>query len=312
MATMYQAGVDTLDYTPDAAVTGGDVLQLADGRAAHASRDIAAGALGAVAVAGIVTVAKTANIVLLDGGEVYWDHSAGAAHYKRGADRDFFIGTLVGDAAAADTTCKVNLNVRPNYDISLADGFRTLMILTAGTPRLLPNGRAGAQATFSATAEAQKIDALSNEGFGKAANAIVEARITVVDGGDNAALDINVGVASGTHATDADQIANSLFVHMDGNSTNINLESDDATTEVAATDTTLDYTAGTPIDVWFDLRNPADIQCYVNGALVLADTVFTLAAATDPLKLLIHMEKTADDTTANVAVDWLRARIAQK
>lgn len=309
-AVLYQGEVDTLDYTPVAALTAGQVIQIGDGRAGIPANDIEAGRLGAVSVSGVFTVTKATGVVILDGAEVFWDHSANAATYKRGNDRDFSIGTAVGDTTSAATTIRVNLNQKPHYDVSLANGFRTLMVLTSGTPRLLPNGE-GLQATFSATAEAQKIDALSNEGFAVGANAIIDGRITIVDGGDNAALDINIGVASGTHATDADSIANSLFLHFDGNSTNINVESDDGTTEVAATDTTLDYTAGTQIDFTIDLRDPADVQVYVNGALVLGATTFVLTAASDPLKLLFHMEKTSDDTTANVAVDYLRARLCQ-
>ena len=57
-----------------------------------------------------------------------------------------------------------------------------------------------------------------------------------------------------------------------------------------------------------DGRNPADIQMYVNGALVLTAEVFKLDAATGPLKLLAHIEKTADDETADYRINYLRVR----
>jgi hypothetical protein len=107
-----------------------------------------------------------------------------------------------------------------------------------------------------------------------------------------------------------------VFIHLDGNGTPINVESDDGTTEVAATDTTLDYTEGSEVAnrVYFtiDMRNPADVQVYVNGALVLGSTVFNVSAATGPWRLLVHLEKTASTDTYRVAVDELRARFAEQ
>src|SRR5262249_4376164 len=127
----------------------------------------------------------------------------------------------------------------------------------------------------------------------------------------NAASDTNVGIASATHATDADSIAQHLFVHLDGGSTAINLQSKDGTTTVAATDTTTTYTAGTPFLVQFDLSNTSDIQVYVNGVNVLPSTVFKLNAAAGPLKLLAHSEKSGTGTAGNVSVLSLVARPAQ-
>lgn len=301
-----------LDYTPAADVAAGEVLQLADGRAAFAADAIASGVVGAVRVCGVVKVPKTTGIVVLDGGKVYWDHSANKAHFKPANDRDFYLGTAVGDAASADTTLKVALNVQPVYVVDAnRDGCRTVVVKTAGTPGLDRIG--GSQVLrFSATNEAQKVDLLSKDGVAPGANAIVEVRLEVANQGDNAALDFNVGLASATHATDADSIAESLFVHLDGNTLDLKAESDDGTTEVAATDTTVDAVAGTPLEIWFDLRDPADIQIYIDGVNVLPNSTFRLDAATGPLKLLAHLEKTADDTPGEFHVDFLRARIAQQ
>jgi predicted RecA/RadA family phage recombinase len=301
-----------LDYTPVAAMTGGQVIQLADGRAAVVPTDIAAGMLGAVQVEGVYLVAKTANIVILDGGKVYWDHSANAAHFKKANDKDFYLGVAVGDAASSDTTMLVAINVEPRYVVDCArDPVDSVLVLTAGTPLMIQQG--GTQVLkFSATAEAQKIDVLSKDGFAVGANAIVEFAVEVVDNGDAAAPDFNIGVANATHASDADAITESCFVHIDGNALDILAESDDGTTEVAATDTTVNYAEGTRFEGWIDLRNPADIQIYIDGVLVLGATVFKLDAATGPLKLLAHLEKSSDDTPGEFHVDWLRARIAEQ
>src|SRR4051812_18220642 len=108
-----------LDYTPDAAVSSGEVRQMADGRAGFAVGDIASGIQGSMQVAGVVTLIKTATMVILDGGRVYWDHSANKAHYKKVNDRDFYVGVAVGDATSASTSIKVALNVQQVNDIDL-------------------------------------------------------------------------------------------------------------------------------------------------------------------------------------------------
>lgn len=298
-----------------AALTGGQVIQLPDGRAAavstanNAAASIASGDPVTYETEGVWEVPKTASIVLLDGGPIWWDHSANKAHFKRVNDRDFFLGTLVGDAASADTTCKVDFNRKPEYLVDVArDPIDSVIVLTAGTPQLRRLGGAHSL-EFSATAEAQKVDILSKDGFAVGANWIVEGAIEVVDDGDAAAIDFNVGVANATDADDADDITESCFIHTDGNVVNILAESDDDSTEVAATDTTKDYALGTRFEFWMDGRNPADVQIYVDGVLVLSGSTFDVSAATGPLKLLAHLEKTSDNTTAEYHIDWLRARI---
>lgn len=310
-AVYYAPGQSIRDYTPVAALTAGQVVQIADGRAAVPANDIAAGALGSVQVEGIHTVAKTASVVILDGQPVYWDHSANSATYAKSNDRDFFLGTAVGDAASADTTLKVNLNVEPVYLVDIArDPFDSTIVLTSGTPSLTRLGGAHKLA-FSTTAEAQKVDILSKDGFAVAANWIVEGEVEVVDNGDDAALDFNIGVANDTHASSADTITESCFLHIDGNALDILAESDDGTTEVAATDTTVNYAEGTRFHFMMDGRDPSDVQIYINGVLMLSGTTFDISAATGPLKLLAHLEKTSNDTPGEIHVDSLRARIAE-
>lgn len=299
--------------TAAAAVAGGEIHQAPDGRAGYypGLNSASSGDNITLITEGQITVPKTDSIVILDGGKVYWDHSANAAHFKPVNDRDFYLGTAVGDAASADTTMVVNLNVEPRYLIDIArDPFDTAIVLTSGTPAL--NRRGGAHVlTFSATAEAQKVDILSKNGFAVGANAIIEGEVEIVDDGDASAIDFNIGAANGTHASDADAITESIFIHTDGNVVNILAESDDGTTEVNATDTTIDYALGTRFEFWIDMRDPSDCQIYINGVLVLPGTVFDVSAATGPFKLLVHLEKSSDNTTAEYHVDRLQARIQQ-
>lgn len=302
------------------ALGAGEIWQLKDGRAAFYDSQVAASSGDKLYIRtdGQITVTKTNGVVILDGAPVYWDHSANSATYRANNDRDFFLGTAVGDWASGDTQMLVNINVQPSYLVDLArDAFITSI---TGTQAL--NGlallRRGAAHNFvlSSTNEAQKLDALSVNGFAPGANAIVEGAFRVVSDGAGTAVDANLGIASATHATDADSIAEHLFVHLDANNTNINIQSKDGTTTVAATDTTTDYTEGsalsTRVEFWFDLRDPADIQCYINGALVLGSSTFRLDNAVGPLFLLAHVEKTASTDTYELALDWLRVRIAEQ
>lgn len=299
------------DYTAVVAMTAGQVIQLADGRAAVVNDDIAAGKIGAVRVEGHYVMQKTASIALLDGGRAYWDHSANTVTFKPVNDRDFYVGTVVGDAVAADTTVVVNLNVKPVYEIELGVGEWTVAD-TLGLGTLKKIGGQAYRMEFDATAEAALASLLSDRSFLVTANAIAEFEIAVVGNGDSAVLDINVGVANAGHATDGDTITESCFVHIDGTSLNILAESDDGTTEVSATDTTVDYVEGTAFQVWFDLRDPSDVQIYIDGVLVLSGTTFDLSAATGPLKALIHMEKTSDDTVAILDAIFARVRTAEQ
>jgi hypothetical protein len=234
-------------------------------------------------------------------------------------DRDFYIGRAVGDAASADASMVVNLNVDPNYDIDLVrDPYQSVVTGTQvvgafGLPKQL-GGALSLETT--ATNEVQKVDALSVDGFAIGANAIVEIIFRVPDDGAGTAADLSLGVANATHGTDADSITEHMFVHLNANDVNIYLQSKDTSTTVTATDTTVDYTEGSAVanrvEVWFDFRNPADVQAYVNGALVLSATTFNLNAVVGPLFLLAHLEKTSSTDVYRAVVDALRVRYAEQ
>lgn len=310
------------DYalTLAAAASAGEVRQLPNGLAAvkAGTNSAASGDRVSYKTEGQYTVTKTATQVWIDGAPIWWDHSANAATCVPAIDdRDFYLGTAVGDAASADTEGTVNLNVKPAYIIDTdgvmgGGGGDSVVVLTAGTPYVYSRGGV-LELAFSATAEAQKVDYLSRRSFPLASNWVAEFEVEIVTAADNAAADISVGVANATHATDADAITESAFFHIDGASTNINAESDDGTTEVAATDTTLDFTAGTRLLLALDGRDPSNVKYYVNGVEVLSGTanLGNIAAATGPLKLLVHAEKTSDDSPLVMQVTG-RVRIAEQ
>jgi predicted RecA/RadA family phage recombinase len=315
-AELYQGDECPRDYTADAAITGGEVVQLRDGLAAVIPVDVASGEKGGAQCEGIYRVAKTTSQVWLDGTEIWWDHSANKATCVPplvAGDRDFFLGSAVGDAASAATEGYVNLNAKPSYEIELQrSGGDTAVVLTAGTPYIYSRG-GSLDAAFSLTAEAQKLDWLSKRSFVLGSNWILDAVVEVVANADADVADLSVGVANATHASDADAITESAFFHFDmGANLNIYAESDDGTNETAATDTTVDWAVGTPVLLQIDGRDPSSLKYYVNGVQVLAATTFNISAATGPLKALFHLEKSANDSPGNVQLDVLRVRTGQQ
>lgn len=317
---------DTRDVVLAAAASCGEVYQMPNGRAAVCV-PAGGGAIGdktAFREEGRFWVTKTSGVTLLPGGNVYWDHSANSATYLKVNDRDFFLGSVVLDAASTDTKVLVDLNVQPVYTIDLArDAFLSVPTGTQavggfGFPKVL----GGAQSLeLTATSEAQCIDLLSVDRVATASLPIAEAVIRVPTNGTGAAVDFNIGIADGTSTTDADAITASVFVHVDGASTNLNVECDDGTTDVASVDTTLDLTEGSAvanrIEIWIDARVATAVKTYINGVRVLdgttgASTTLNIGGATGPFGLLAHLEKTTGTTTAKFIVDALRLRTMQQ
>ena len=307
-----------------AAVAAGEIRQGADGRA-EVKAGLTAAASGdtvGFTTTGIFVCIKATGVVIIDGAPVWWDHSADACTpVPQFGDRDFFLGSAVcpaADAASGDTSVAVNINVKPTYKIDLTqDEFKTVIVktvvgsTTVEVPHIDRYGGASAL-IFGATAEAQKLDLLSHGSFTVGSNWIVEGIFDIIDDGDATVIDFNIGVANGTHATDHDSITERCSLHLNGNALDLFAMSTDGTTTVAETDTTVNIVLGTPVHFCIDGRNQADIQIYVDGVLVLGSSVFKLDAATGPLKLLAHLEKTSDDTTADYRVSMLRVRTAEQ
>ena len=313
-ANRYQESGGVIDATPATAVTGGEVRQLPDGRAAVFAVDLAAGEKGAGQTEGVWHATKAADIVLVEGQEVYWDHSANAVTYWATSDKDFFLGTVYSDAAAGDARVYVILNQRAqcvfNAGAAGAEGAaRTAVVLTAGAPSFLRSGGSHL-AKFSATAEAQKLDLLSLRSVPIASKWVWSAVFTVIADADADVGDLSLGMADATHASDADSITTSAFFHMNLSGADLKIygESDNAAAEVAATDTTKVFAVGTPVHVLIDGRSGdgSALAYYVNGIRVLSGTAFTVAGAAGPLKALFHLEKSANDSPGEVALDDMR------
>ena len=318
---LYVRGRDDVRATAAAAVSPADVWQMGDGRAAVYQPTLGAVSGDRIGLTSIgqFTMPKTASVVLLDGQRAYWDYSALSVTFRKVNDRDFYLGRIVGDCASADTTCVVNLNVDPKYDIDLqSDAFLSVPTGTQavgafGFPKIL----GGAQSVeLTATNEAQCIDLLSVNRVAIVSNPIFEAEIRIPVNGSTSDVDFNIGLADGTSTTDADAIATSCFFHIDGGALDIFAESDDGTTEVAATDTTVNATAGSAvanrIHLMIDARNPADVQMYIDGVLVLGSSVFVLTAGAAALGILVHLEKVSGTATGRFVIDRATVRIGKQ
>jgi hypothetical protein len=263
---------------------------------------------------GAWTFVKTAGFVALKGNRAYWDHSANAVTYRKVNDRDFYIGRFAEDASSAATSCVVELNEDPPYDLDICrDPYLSVFVGTQGLNTMGIFRRGGAHKfILSSTNEAQKMDILTKDGFALAANAIIEFAVDVISDGAGTAVDVSIGAANATDSDNADDITDSVFMHLNANDVNIYFESDDGSTEVAATDSTIDYTEGTRFEVWMDFRDPASVKMYVNGSAVLTGTTFDVSASVATLKLLAHIEKTAAADTYELDLEWFRAHYAEQ
>lgn len=305
-------------------IDAGMVFQLPTGEAAVMIADTAVSSGSEtedIKTEGKFTLEKTTGLVFLPGQEVWWDYSANKAHYLRTNDRDFLVGIAVNGASSAAITVLVDLNKRCQAFTSLLDG--SVICTTTGTHAAGLNGfgfpkRLGKNAIFelSSTNEAQAVDYMGTDCWDKGAKWIAQFLFKIETGGAAAEPDFNLGVSNTTHASDFDSIAEYLALHIDGNSTNLNLQSKDGTTTVASTDTATDYTAGTAVSsrvhLMIDGRTLTDIQVYINGSNVLPSSVFRLDNATGPLRLIAHLEKTAAATAFRMHLEEARAWYAEQ
>lgn len=104
MATFYQDG-KSIDYTPVGAVSAGDVVPL-DSCIGIAKLDIAAGALGALAVEGVFQVDQADGETWSQGDAVYYDSTA-----EEFTSDD--TGNQYAGFATADGYVKINAGVAP-------------------------------------------------------------------------------------------------------------------------------------------------------------------------------------------------------
>ena len=98
------------DYTPGAAVKGGDVVELADGRAGVVKASLAASEKGAVYTKGIFEITSATATLFSAGDPVWWDASANLAITTQDDSADFFLGSAEIAKVSGDLEVRVDLN----------------------------------------------------------------------------------------------------------------------------------------------------------------------------------------------------------
>jgi predicted RecA/RadA family phage recombinase len=291
-----------LKIVADGAHEPGDVIcYMGKAAVVRGGRDAADGDLMTIDVEGVFDIDGTASKSYLRGTHCYFDRSANKIHVVY-ASGDFYAGIIDEDITlgSGGGKVRVRLGEKPNWTVGTgwdpSGNAEIQKILTAGTPEAQFIAGSWFRGAFSATAEAQNTSWLSGGSLPVTEKFIADIEVVVKDNGDAAALDLVLGIANDDHATDADSITESVLFSLDGNTLDLDAESDDGTTEVNATDTTVNLVEGTTHRLQIDMRNPLDAQLYVDGVNVLPDSVFAVGAAVGPWKLLFQMEKTSDDT----------------
>jgi hypothetical protein len=271
---------------------------------------------------GEVPLTKATGVTFVAGDEVWWDHSANNATYKPVNDRDFYVGTSVGDWVSADSRMVVNLNGRQRVTVDLLrDGY---ISVATGTQALgstgfsLPKDFGGSkELQLTATSEAQCVDMLSVNGFAVNSNWIISGVFRVISDGAGTVVDFSIGAANATSTTDAGAIPESAFIHLNANDTAIYCESDDnAAAEVAETDSTDDYVEGATFAsrhyFTIDGRDPTSVKFYTNGVARLTGTTFNVNAALGPFYLLALLEKTSSTDTYKIVIDKCTVRTGEQ
>lgn len=307
-ATLYKdSGTNAQDVTAPAALDCGEIIQLSNGKAGVTSGllGIPSGDKATLEVTRQYAVTKIATKAVLEGGRLWWDRSSSHATPIRTADC-FFLGTAVKDAATTETTCVVDLNAKPEYQIDLREGEWT-ETLTNGLGVVNLAGGSQVQLAMDNTSEAAMAALQSADTVPVADGPILEAQVAIYDIGTSV-VDFSVGLANDTHADDFDGVTEAVIFHWDGGDLTIFAESDDGTTEVAAVTTEVDAVDDTYVELWIDARDLTHVKIYIDGVNVLAATEFKLDAATGPMLAIAHIEKTSSTETADLRLRHMTVR----
>lgn len=123
MASFVQDG-DTLDYTPVAAVTAGDVVVVGD-IIGVAARSIAAGKLGAITVSGVHSIAKDASVFAI-GDKVFWNPTGDPVGGTAGTGA--MTLTATGSTLFAGICVAVAVTGAAEVKVALASGRRNMRL----------------------------------------------------------------------------------------------------------------------------------------------------------------------------------------
>ena len=157
---------------------------------------------------------------------------------------------------------------------------------------------------FDAVAEIAHASIESPKVFDVANGIHVHCKIDFAALGDDAALDIDIGVVNVLDATtranldDATATRLATF-HIDGSSANLMVQTDDNVTDTGLVDSGVDVVPGTPIVLDLCIDPDGTARFYADGTLVYTGDIGSTAA---DFYAFVNMEKTSNDTVAKVIV----------
>jgi hypothetical protein len=168
---------------------------------------------------------------------------------------------------------------------------------------------------FDAVAEAATAALYyANSPIDPANDPIGEFIVGVFDIGDADAVDINFGFASDTHANDFDLIPEFVAFHLDGDDLSLKIQSDDGTTDTAPVDTTVDLEDDTLYAFKIDASDLSDVKFFYRPLTtqtwtrLASATTFDVSQSSANWTPIVHVEKTNNDTTADVRLDRWRVQ----
>lgn len=233
---------------------------------------------------------NTAVVRLRGYNEVPGKHDDGSLNYVYNAQGANETGATAGNQVAGD--------------------FALRTILGPGTS--IDEAQGGVRLRFDAVAEVAQASMETPAILSITKGISAEFVLNAEDIGDDAALDMDWGIGNVIDATtradmdDATLTKHARF-HMDGNSANILAESDDATTDVAAADTTIDNAPAAGSRKRFNLiaYPSGTVEFWIDGSQVLSSTTFGVSN-TGTFAGFINLEKTSNNTLAEIVCSYAR------
>jgi hypothetical protein len=159
-----------------------------------------------------------------------------------------------------------------------------------------------------ATSEAEKSDALSTPTVAIADGPIFEARFTNVAIGSGAAVDVSLGLANGTHATDADSITEHVLFHV-GRQRPEDLRAVEGWHDHRRRDGHDRRLGRRDLSGVLDRRpRPGERQALHQRRARAVGLDVQAQRGTGPMKALLHIEKTTGTTTGSIAAEFVNVR----
>lgn len=316
------------NYTPSAAVSSGDVVQMKD-MIGVAVADIAASAQGVVEVARVHELAADATTAFSQGDQLYWSLLRSKLYREPGALR-IPAGIAASAKALSTATAEVLLGVHAlgfgQFDVPDMIHFREdfltqtawsaaaapppwVLIDTsaAGTPTLIQgvDVHGGVlEAKFDNTDEAQAIGIDLADQLLFDIDSLVTARFRFRAPTLNAADEIVIGMISNQNDAPA-SLTEGVWLSVDG-AQDIHVESDDGTTRLDNQDSALDLGNDVWCDAVIDFASTSDVRVAIavaaggQPARVLSAVTFDVDQYADGLQPALFLTKSGGTQVTNL------------